>query len=207
MSATAELHCRCGEVRGSVANASRRSVNRVVCYCADCQAFAHQLGRGDLLDAHGGSDIIQVAPAALTLTQGQQHIAGLRLSPKGLYRWHTRCCNTPVGNTVGPALPFVGIVAQAFDRPDDIFGKPIGAIMAKDAVGEVPGADRKIGPVMMVRAVSKVLGWRLRGQAWPHPFFARDAGAPIYPVTIVSREQREALRALGGPRPTAQPAH
>ena len=32
MSAQAELRCRCGEVRGSVANASSRTVNRVVCY-------------------------------------------------------------------------------------------------------------------------------------------------------------------------------
>ena len=30
-----------------------------------------------------------------------------------------------------------------------------------------------------------VLGWRLRGRAWPHPFFRRDTRAPIYPVTRV----------------------
>ena len=40
---------------------------------------------------------------------------GVRLTPKGLFRWHTTCCNTPVGNTLRPSVPFVGIVAQAFD--------------------------------------------------------------------------------------------
>jgi len=115
MSKEVEVSCRCGEVRGVVANASPRKVNRVVCYCDDCQAFAHQLGRGDLLNAQGGTDIIQVAPASLTFVRGQHRIAGLRLSSKGLFRWHTTCCNTPVGNTLGPAIPFVGIVAQAFD--------------------------------------------------------------------------------------------
>ena len=65
MSARAEFRCRCGEVRGFVADASPRTVNRVVCYCDDCQAFAHRLGRADLLDAHGGSDVVQVAPASL----------------------------------------------------------------------------------------------------------------------------------------------
>ncbi|MFX6869136.1 DUF6151 family protein, partial [Acinetobacter baumannii] len=80
-------------------------------YCDDCQAFAHRLGRADLLNAQGGSDIVQVAPAALTFVKGQNRIAGMRLTPKGLFRWHTTCCNTPVGNTLGPAIPFVGLIA------------------------------------------------------------------------------------------------
>ena len=135
MTIQAELRCRCGEVRGQLVNASSRTVNRVVCYCDDCQAFAHHLGRADLLDARGGSDIVQVAPASLTFVQGQHRIEGLRLTPKGLFRWYTSCCNTPVGNTVSPTIPFVGVIAQAFDsdaqHPDEVFGRPIGAIMVK----------------------------------------------------------------------------
>ena len=49
MAKAMELHCRCGEVVGRVENAAPQKVNRVVCYCDDCQAFAHQLGRADLL--------------------------------------------------------------------------------------------------------------------------------------------------------------
>lgn len=111
MSKNATLSCRCGEVRGLVASVSPHTVNRVVCYCDDCQAFLHHLGRAELLDAHGGTDIIQIAPASLSFVQGEKRIVGLRLGPKGLSRWYTSCCRTPVGNTVGPAIPFVGIVA------------------------------------------------------------------------------------------------
>ena len=129
MSRPAELRCRCGEVRGSVTNPSPRAANRVICYCDDCQAFAHHLGRADLLDAHGGTDIVQVAPASLKFVQGQRRIMGLRLTSNGLFRWYASCCNTPVGNTLSPAVPFVGIIVQAFDNgaqhPDDLFGKPI----------------------------------------------------------------------------------
>jgi hypothetical protein len=82
----ATLRCRCGTVQGLLADAAPEKVNRVVCYCADCQAFAHHLGRADLLDAHGGSDIVQVAPAALSFTQGAERIRGLRLTPKGVNR-------------------------------------------------------------------------------------------------------------------------
>jgi hypothetical protein len=75
MTTEARLSCRCGEVRGVVTNASPQNVNRVVCYCDDCQAFLHQLGRADLLNAEGGTDIVQLAPASLTFTHGQNRIA------------------------------------------------------------------------------------------------------------------------------------
>jgi hypothetical protein len=44
----------------------------------------------------------------------------------------------------------------------------------------------------------------LRGQTWPHPFFERDMRAPIYPLSVVSREEREALRRFCGPHPTVR---
>jgi hypothetical protein len=204
----ARLSCRCGEVQGVVANASSRTVNRVVCYCGDCQAFLHQIGRPDLLNAKGGSDIVQIAPASLTLTKGQDRIAGVRLTPKGLFRWHTTCCNTPVGNTSWPGIPFVGIVVQAFDngaqRADGVFGPPVGAILGKHAIGEPPPGSTGINPGLLFRAIAKVIGWRLRGRTWPHPFFRSKTLEAIYPVTVLSTEQREALRAFCGPRPTAR---
>lgn len=201
-----EMRCRCGEVQGIVANPSPRTVNRVVCYCADCQAFAHQLGRADLLNDKGGSDIVQIAPAALRFTKGQDRIAGLRLTAGGVYRWYASCCNTPVGNTMSPSIPFVGIFAQSFDppRPDDFFGAPVGAVFGKFAVGEPPAGSTGPNLSLLLRAIGKVLGWRLRGKTWPHPFFAQDTRAPIYPVTVISHERREALRAFCGPNPTAQ---
>ena len=206
MTSQIEMRCRCGEVRARVTDASARTVNRVVCYCGDCQAFAQQLGRADLLDAQGGSDIVQLAPASLTFVQGQRRIVGLRLTPKGLFRWYANCCNTPLGNTLTPKIPFVGIIAQAFDngprRADDVFGPPVGAILGKHAIGVPPAGSTGLNLSLMLRAIACVLGWRLRGKAWPHPFFTTSG--PIYPATVLPHEQREALRALCGPHPTAQ---
>lgn len=71
MSPIAELRCRCGQVEGTVSNASPESVNRIICYCDDCQAFLHHIGRSELLDAHGGTDIVQVAPADLRFHRGK----------------------------------------------------------------------------------------------------------------------------------------
>jgi len=207
MNMQAELRCRCGEVRAVVKDPSPKTVNRVICYCDDCQAFAHQLGRSDLLDVHGGTDVVQVAPASLTFVRGQDKIAAVRLSPKGLFRWYATCCNTPVGNTLTPSVPFVGVVAKAFETdgqdPDALFGRPVGTNLGKFAIGDVQGKTNGVSLSLLLRVLRLVLGWRLTGKTWPHPFFERGSGTPRYPVIVLSREQRDALRPLCGPRPQA----
>jgi hypothetical protein len=202
MNPAAEFQCRCGGVSGRALDASPSTVNRIVCYCDDCQAFLHYLGRADLLDAGGGSDIVQLAPATLRFDRGSEHILGLRLSPKGMYRWYAACCKTPVGNTVTPAIPFVGVLAAGFQSNtssvDDAFGKPIGKIMGKFATPPAP--ESTLTQVRSVaRMIGKLLGWKLRGATWPHPFFDRTTRAPKYAVTTLTPAERDALRPLCGP--------
>ena len=205
---TAKLRCRCGTVTGVVSDASPSTLNRVICYCSDCQAFAHYLGRADLLNPQGGSDIVQAAPARVTFHSGTEHIAALKLSDKGPYRFYVDCCKTPIGNLVGPAVPFIGIVAQAFEGDgrsrDAMLGKPGGGIHGQDAVGSAPPGTRKVRPRLLARALRLVIGWRLTGRSWPHPFFDRGSSAPRFPVKILSQSEREALRPLCGPRPSAR---
>lgn len=202
----AKLSCRCGTVTGYVAEASPASVNHAVCYCADCQAFAHHLGRADLLDPRGGSDIVQVAPATLSFAQGQDRIRGVRLTPKGLFRWYAECCNTPVGNTVGPAIPLVGLVTAVFSgvgqTPERLFDKPSGAVNGEHAIGGPPPGSKGIKLRLLVPAVVRVVRWRLSGKAWPNPFFDRASGKPRYPTAVLSRAERDALRPLCGPHPS-----
>src|SRR5262245_34003449 len=100
-----ELACRCGEIHGWLRGASPRTVNRMVCYCDDCQAFLHHIGRAELLDARGGTDVVQLAPSTMVLDRGTDRVAGLQLREKGMNRWYASCCQTPLGNTLGPRLP------------------------------------------------------------------------------------------------------
>jgi hypothetical protein len=204
MTSDAEFRCRCGEVRGRVKNASPDTTNHMICYCDDCQAYLHHLGRSDLLDAHGGTDIVQVAPASVSFDRGADRIVGLRLTPRGLYRWYASCCKTPLGNTLGPAFPFVGIVAQAFDgegrRADAVFGKSLGGSLDKHAVAKLPEGSPRFGARRIARVVGLVLRWKLRGQTWPHPYFDRATRKPSRPVSVLSPAEREALRPLCGPQ-------
>lgn len=207
MSKDVELQCRCGNIHGWLRDASPRAVNHAVCYCDDCQAFLHHLGRADLLDEHGGSDIVQVAPATISFDRSAELITAVRLTPKGLYRWHASCCKTPLGNTVSPRLPFVGVVTELFKsapgaRPcDEVFGPPLGKIMGKFAIGEPPPGSVKPDLRLLAHAARNLLSWKLRGKTWPNPFFDRASGEPKYPVTVLSRVERDALRPLCGPRP------
>ena len=62
------LQCRCGHVRGTASEFAPSSGFRLVCYCKDCQGFARFLDRADVLDAAGGTDILQMPPGRVTLT-------------------------------------------------------------------------------------------------------------------------------------------
>ena len=182
-------------------------MNRVVCYCDDCQAFLHHLGRAELLDAHGGSDVVRLAPAMLSFDRGLEVITAVRLTPQGHYRWYTSCCKTPLGNMVSPGIPFVGVVTELFQqapgaRPcDALFGAPRGRIHGEFAVGEPPPGSEKRNLGLSVGLLRQLLVWKLSGKTWPQPFFERGSAQPKYPVTVLSAAERTALRSRCGPRP------
>lgn len=206
-----ELGCRCGAIHGRVKGVAPETVNRTLCYCDDCQAFLFYLGRAELMDSQGGTDIVQVAPAMVSFDRGTENIVGLRLAPKGLHRWYARCCKTPLGNT-RPPLPFVGIPPEAFrsaadaGRRDELFGKVRGAAFGKFAKGGPPEGSTQLPLKLIAHSARLLLGWQLSGQAWPHPFFERHPRAERYPVTTLSAEERNALRSQCGPGPVASPA-
>jgi len=75
------------------------------------------------------------------------------------------------------------------------------SIHGKSAIGTPPPGSEKISLRMLGRVVRLILGWRLRGKAWPHPFFDRGAKTPNRPMTTLSTSEREALRSLCGPKP------
>ena len=84
---------------------------------------------------------------------------------------------------------------------DEVFGAPRGRILGKFAIGNPPPGSVKPNVPLLARTMRKVLGWKLRGKTWPHPFFDRASGTPKYPVTVLSTAERDALRSLCGPRP------
>jgi len=191
------LRCRCGTVRGVARAVSPRTVNHCFCYCDDCQAFAHFLGRADdLLDAYGGTEVVQMSQASFALTAGVESLAAMRLTEKGLMRWYASCCNTPIGNTLPtPAIPFIGLIRAFIDAPQAALGPIRGRAFAQNAKGgraAVP-QDGSSDFAMLVRMLPKLLGWRLRGDHKRSPLFDA-ANRPLVEPRVLDAAEREELR-------------
>ncbi len=76
------IRCSCGALRGIARGVSAKRGNRIVCYCDDCQSFAYFLEHPDrILDSHGGTDIFQMSPARLEISEGADQLVCMRLTP------------------------------------------------------------------------------------------------------------------------------
>jgi hypothetical protein len=194
------LRCACGILRGTALGVSPRTGCRVVCYCNDCQAFARFLARPGITDEWGGTDIFQMAPSNVRITGGADALRCMRLSDKGMYRWYCGECRTPVGNTVSPRVPFVGIIHTFMDHAsdgrarDDVLGKPLGYVNTKFAIGSLPSPPRGSSLLRVIARSVRLLGkWRLTGAASPSPFFDDHTHAPRTEPRILRPEERSAL--------------
>jgi Family of unknown function (DUF6151) len=169
-------------------------------YCKDCQAFARFLGRADVLDPAGGTDIFHMPPGRVELTAGTDAMRCLRLSNKVL-RWYTECCRTPIANTPArPGFPVIGMVHSLMDHDadrrsrDEALGPPFCRIFERSAVGPLPpNAPGPPSVGVFARRASKLLGWWVRGLGRPTPFFDDWANAPRAVPRVLTQSERAAL--------------
>jgi hypothetical protein len=191
------LRCKCGKVQGTLS--SPQSSNRVICYCDDCQAFVRFLGRTDIMDAHGGTDIVQVTQAQVKLPR--EELRSMRLSEKGPLRWYTDCCKTPAGNML-PSYrsPFVGIASGLLvpgegRTLDEVVGPAKGAIYGRFAIGGCPPHAHPTAPLgLIVRSVGFFFKNALLGRHKPSPFFDAHTHAPVSPPKVLTPAERKALQ-------------
>ena len=193
-----ELRCSCGTVRGIARDVAPSTVNRCFCYCDDCQAFAHFLGRPDeILDAYGGTEITQMSQASVRFTAGVDKVAAMRLSSKGMIRWYASCCRTPIGNTMATtAMPFIGMIKTVIDAPSTALGPIRGRGFAKCAKGGRAAVPKDGLPelVMIARVLAKVLRWRLRGDHHRSALRNAATGNPLVEPRVLGQAEREELR-------------
>jgi|SRR6187549_2382060 len=192
------LRCRCGAVRGVARGVSPVKVNHCFCYCDDCQAFVHFLGRaGDIFDEHGGTEITQMSQASVAFTAGTDKIAAVKLTSKGLMRWYASCCGTPIGNTLGTsAMPFIGVIHAFIDAPSAALGPIRGRGWAKRAKGGRAAVPKDGMPdaLMIARMLGKLLKWRLRGDHKRSTLFDAVTGNPLVEPRVLDSVEREELR-------------
>jgi hypothetical protein len=195
------IQCICGALRGRAHGVSPTRGNRLVCYCRDCQSFAHFLGRpSDILDAHGGTDIFQLSPARIGFLAGADRLACMRLTETGMLRWYASCCRTPIGNTpANPKIPFVGLIHSCTDGAargaarDALLGPVRARVYTRSAKGGRP--PLAAGPAGTLRVILRfarlTLGSRLRGEHTRSPFFDASGQPRAQPKVLTAHELRE----------------
>lgn len=194
------LRCKCGKLRGIALSVSPRNGCRVVCYCHDCQAFARFLAQPGTTDDWGGTDIFQMAPASVRITDGADALSCVRLSDKGMHRWYCGECKTPIGNSNSPRTPFVGLIHTFMDHEADgrardaVLGKPVGYVWTKSAIGPLPIQGGTSSLLRVIGRSVRLLGkWWLTGAGSPSPFFNDQTHAPRAKPRILRSEERTAL--------------
>jgi hypothetical protein len=163
-----------------------------MCYCDDCQKFLLQIGRADLLDAAGGTEIVPVYPADMQLVAGKEHLRCTRLTDKGMHRWSTTCCNAPVCNTQ-PGRAWLGMHRTMFSAAGPQFiertlGGIRASIMGKFAWGPTPpGTPAKMDLKNALPVLPFILKGIVGGKAKPAPM-------PEGPVHVLDAKEQEALQ-------------
>lgn len=195
------MSCECGTLRGVLRDAEK--AGRGVCYCRDCQAYAHFLGRPErILDAAGGTDIVATIGPRVTLTQGLESLACMSLSPRGALRWYARCCNTPIANTMrNHRLAYVGLVHNCLEGPAASLDRSFGTVRMRANTASAKGAHKpKATPIRVASAVARIASSvalaRVTGRYARSPFFDAASGAPVVQPVVITREERARLAEL-----------
>jgi len=194
MSNIVELECLCGEVKGNLRVVSG-SFFHVHCLCCDCQRFASHLeNKENILDKHGGTELFQTYPEFMKITEGLGKIGGVQLKEKGIYRWHTTCCNMPLANTMCSAkIPFIGVSVKLMkfnngQEKVEALGPVIMKAFGKHSIGEMPKDAHSKFPASFM---PKIMGFMLKGifrkKNSPSPFF--NGKKTVTKVIVLSKDE------------------
>ncbi len=190
MSTEVDLSCKCGTVKGKL-KVVKSDFFHVQCLCCDCQSFASYLNsQEEILDEHGGTELFQTYPEYMEITEGRDNIGCVQLREKGLYRWHTTCCNMPLANTMNKSkIPFVGVSVKLMQFSSDREKKEIlGPVSMKAfgiyAIGKMPTDAH---PKFPLSYMPKIIGFMLKGmlgkKSYPSPFFSN--GEPVVKAKVL----------------------
>lgn len=183
----ASFACQCGALQGDIEEEGVHS--HVVCYCHDCQRFPESLGAEYVLDAQGGTEIVQVAHSRLRITQGREHLAMLRLSERGMLRWYAACCNSPIGNTMpGPKIGFIGLIAPII-QTDDLnaeFGPITSVVNVNSAKGELK--PKGYGLLTGIRRILLIMLDARLGGKYRQSLFFDQKGKPVVVARILDSD-------------------
>jgi hypothetical protein len=190
------LRCQCGTLQGYVSHPE--TVCRGICYCKDCQAYAHFLGKADeILDEMGGSDVIATLPQHVTFTQGIEALTCISLSNRGMLRWYASCCNTPIGNTSRDfKVSHVGLMHSCLTNPSASLDSAFGPVRMKVGMKSAKGTPKGMAvstTVAILGFMARLIRTRLNCGYKNTPFFDPETGSPRVSPKVLTQAERASL--------------
>ena len=191
------IQCQCGTLKGYVEHPEK--ANRAVCYCKDCQYFAHFLQADTTtLDATGGTDIVQTLPRYVHFTAGIETLKCLRLTDAGLLRWYASCCSTPIANTPPNfKLSFVGLIHNCLEcsktSVEDAFGPISMHVNTEGAKGQPKPKPSSVFSIFR-RLMPMLAMARINGSYKHTPFFSSLSGKPVVTPSVLSSAELSELK-------------
>lgn len=192
MSKIIKLECLCGTVKGNI-KVVPGCFFHVHCLCCDCQNYAAYLqNEENILDEHGSSELFQTYPKLMEFTEGKEKLACVQLQDKGIYRWHTTCCNMPLANTMSsPNIPFIGVSVKLMQFSSeqeklDKLGPVTLKAFGKHAIGTMPKDAHAKFPISFM---PKIIGFMAKGMFKkmnrPSPFF--NGKEPVAKIKLLTK--------------------
>jgi Family of unknown function (DUF6151) len=194
--------CTCGKVSGVVRGVTPANSERLACMCDDCQVYAHYLRRaGDILDAHGGTDLSYATQNRVSITTGRDRLRAVQLYGNGLLRVYAGCCRTPVAHVPSPKIAFVGIVhlfmrCEGGDQARDaLLGPLVHKLQGRYCRGVMPEGAHPGTPLgLRAKALVRTAWDTACHRQQPSPFHEPGSRAPVVVPRVLSSSELEGLR-------------
>ena len=182
------LSCTCGALTGTIRNVSPATVVHARCFCADCRAAEVYHQQPD--PGENGVDLTMIDPATLSIDSGTEHLAVMRIYPKGIFRWYAACCGARLFNTVYSArFVFVTVCSDRIATPSLLGPEVARAFVPQpDGTTKNENAARLYLP-MIRRSLLRLITGRWRD----NPLFDPASNRPVAVPHVLTREDRHAI--------------
>lgn len=182
-----KLTCDCGSFQASLKQVNPSQGTHLRCHCNDCRAFVRVLQPDAQL--RNGLHLFQTDPDKIEIIKGVEFFECLTLSPKGMLRWYTSCCKTPMFNTPRSArVPMVSVVTETADEPS-LFGPVLSDAFVKTSGGKTKTTGF---PVLIYRFLKRAISSRISGRWKTTPFFIIPENIPFDKPYVITKAQKRA---------------
>ena len=182
------FQCDCGCITGTLLGVSPSNGNRIDCSCSDCRA-AENFAAPDSGPKSGPVHLFQTTPAQVRFDTGLDHLAVFSLSPKGVLRWHARCCGAMLFNTL--RTPKLAFAAFFTDRAAD--ADRLGPVKTRANIQNDDGTSRHEGYRHALTNLARTaIPARLTGAWKTTPFFDPNTLMPVRDVYVLTKDERAA---------------